>query len=40
VDEAIAQETLSSAVEFVDMIDTYLSGSVFPGLQDNLSHNP
>jgi uncharacterized protein (UPF0332 family) len=35
VDEEIAQETISSAVEFVDAIDTYLSGSVFPKLQDN-----
>jgi uncharacterized protein (UPF0332 family) len=40
VDDAVAQETLSSADEFVDTIDTYLSGSVFPGLQDNLSHIP
>jgi uncharacterized protein (UPF0332 family) len=35
VDENIAQETISNAVEFVDLIDTYLSGSVFPKLQSN-----
>lgn len=35
VDETISQETLSNAVEFVDVIDTYLSGSVFPKLQEN-----
>ena len=35
VDETIARETLFSAITFVDTIDTYLSSSVFPGLQDN-----
>lgn len=39
VDEAIAQETICSAIEFVDAIDTYLIGSVFPGLQDNEPKN-
>ena len=36
VDEEMAQETIASAVEFVDEIDTYISGSVFPDLQDNV----
>jgi uncharacterized protein (UPF0332 family) len=40
VDESIAQETLSNAVEFVDVIDTYVSGSVFPKLQDNYPQTP
>jgi len=35
IDETISQETLSNAVAFVDVIDTYLSGSVFPKLQEN-----
>ncbi len=40
VDDVIAQETFSSAVEFVDTIDTYLSGSVLPGLQASSSSTP
>lgn len=39
-DKTIAQETISSAVEFVDAIDTYLMGSVFPGLQKKDPQNP
>ena len=31
-DEAMAQDTLTDAVEFVDTIETYLIGSVFPNL--------
>jgi uncharacterized protein (UPF0332 family) len=40
VDDVIAQEILSSALEFVDTIETYLSGSVFPGLQASGSSTP
>ena len=32
IDEAIAQETLSNATRFVDVIDTYLTSAVFPEL--------
>ena len=35
IDETIAQETFHNAVNFVDAIDTHLSGSVFPELKGN-----
>lgn len=36
-DETIAQDTLFHAVEFVEVIDTYLSRSVFPKLQEDIT---
>lgn len=32
VDESMAQETLTDAASFVDQIETYLIGSIFPDL--------
>jgi hypothetical protein len=33
VDKSMAQETLTDATDLVDLIETYLIGTVFPGLE-------